>query len=587
MIIFFFKTCYDDFAKTQQIPNHPKPTDTTDNVNTKNTASSSYTTIITTTTLTSSVTNNNNNQQTKALASSASNNLNTVNAYANKYPQIIDSSINSLNNFNSIKSKKFQQHTRKLIQIALEMLLKSQVPQIQYIALTTINRIYDIYVYHNLFYPGHYETCYIPLQKRLMNKQQQRLQQTSVKLNQQQENNNASTNQSKDVSFSSSEKSSSTASSNSNDNKKNNKNLELQQYCKCIRPVRKTFEFRRKERASTIKEDPVSTEDLDTSCSSKPNPTPPQPLQARNLRRLTTRLSGFLRKFSQSTITTKATTNIQSSENLSSKSSDTNNEPNICPLCMKVMLARATATTTTSQKPSRFASLLNNNRINTSSSINMCEDEQTTTASSSSMIKIEKKDFTSSILIGGGYEFLAQSKPQSNDEAAAATLSLNENDNKRKQDENNNREIFGSLMNNNYQNQPFKCLANSIEPKNLLGIIHERLECHKKVDINASTMNTNTSSTNINNNNSTIGGGGAAAVVSGQTSGNSKVKCVPSARSINCQHHCVAILATRLFAILCNEQNFQQKIMSENQEACFNLIVDVLYPNNDPVSACK
>jgi hypothetical protein len=80
---------------------------------------------------------------------------------------------NSLNNLNSIKSKQFQMHTRKLIEIALEMLAKSQVPSVQYIALTTINRIFDIYVYHNLFYPGYYESCYIPLSKRKMIKQKQ------------------------------------------------------------------------------------------------------------------------------------------------------------------------------------------------------------------------------------------------------------------------------------------------------------------------------------------------------------------------------------------------------------------------------
>ena len=80
---------------------------------------------------------------------------------------------NSLSNLNSIKSKKFQMYTRKLLEIALEMLLKCQVPSVQYISLTTINRIFDIYVYHNLFYPGFYESCYIPLSKRQMNRKQQ------------------------------------------------------------------------------------------------------------------------------------------------------------------------------------------------------------------------------------------------------------------------------------------------------------------------------------------------------------------------------------------------------------------------------
>ena len=77
---------------------------------------------------------------------------------------------NNFTNLNSIKSKQFQMYTRKLLEIALEMLLKSQVPSVQYISLTTINRIFDIYVYHNLFYPGFYESCYIPLPKRQMNR---------------------------------------------------------------------------------------------------------------------------------------------------------------------------------------------------------------------------------------------------------------------------------------------------------------------------------------------------------------------------------------------------------------------------------
>lgn len=135
---------------------------------------------------------------------------------------------------------------------------------------------------------------------------------------------------------------------------------------------------------------------------------------------------------------------------------------------------------------------------------------------------------------------------------------------------------------NNYQNQPFKCLANSIEPRFLLSIIVDRLESHKKVDINAST---------------TMGTAAAAQQSAGTTqaqtqsavgqsgSSSSKVKCVPSARTINCPHHCVAILATRLFAILCNEPAFQQKLVSnENSEACFNMIIEILYPNNDPVT---
>lgn len=140
---------------------------------------------------------------------------------------------------------------------------------------------------------------------------------------------------------------------------------------------------------------------------------------------------------------------------------------------------------------------------------------------------------------------------------------------------------------NNYQNQPFKCLANSIEPKFLLAIIVDRLESHKQVDINASTAmgtsNAPNAATNNNNNNATSQS--TAASTSCQAGSSSKVKCVPSARTINCQHHCVAILATRLFAILCNEPSFQQKLVSnENSDACFNMIIEILYPNNDPVN---
>lgn len=178
----------------------------------------------------------------------------------------------------------------------------------------------------------------------------------------------------------------------------------------------------------------------------------------------------------------------------------------------------------------------------------------------------------------------------------------------------------GSSNNNNlYQNQPFKCLADSIDPRVLLGMIQERLESHKKVDINASTMapsNTNTNTNNTTNQtvlqttngpmcnaDSVAAGSGpeadttsnmnqtaadlasSKAQLIGMASDNSsRVKCMPSARTINCQHHCVAILATRLFAILCNEHSFKQKLISECQEVCFNLIVDILYPNNDPVS---
>ena len=36
----------------------------------------------------------------------------------------------------------------------------------QYLALITINRLYDVYVYHNLINPGRYNPCYIPSSRR-------------------------------------------------------------------------------------------------------------------------------------------------------------------------------------------------------------------------------------------------------------------------------------------------------------------------------------------------------------------------------------------------------------------------------------
>ena len=41
----------------------------------------------------------------------------------------------------------------------------------QYLALITINRLYDVYVYHNLINPGRYNACYIPASRRQLNLQ--------------------------------------------------------------------------------------------------------------------------------------------------------------------------------------------------------------------------------------------------------------------------------------------------------------------------------------------------------------------------------------------------------------------------------
>ncbi len=95
-------------------------------------------------------------------------------------------------------------------------------------------------------------------------------------------------------------------------------------------------------------------------------------------------------------------------------------------------------------------------------------------------------------------------------------------------------------------NLPFQFIAFNIDPKHLLQIIQTRLDSHK-------------------------------------TEYGNRVRCVPSIRTVNCQHHCAALLACRLFAILCNEQIFQHKLIFDTSEACFNMIVDILNVNNDPV----
>ncbi len=64
--------------------------------------------------------------------------------------------------------EKFQVHTKKLLDISLE-LLSSDMANMQYLALITINRLYDVYVYHNLINPGRYNACYIPPSRRQFN----------------------------------------------------------------------------------------------------------------------------------------------------------------------------------------------------------------------------------------------------------------------------------------------------------------------------------------------------------------------------------------------------------------------------------
>lgn len=109
--------------------------------------------------------------------------------------------------------------------------------------------------------------------------------------------------------------------------------------------------------------------------------------------------------------------------------------------------------------------------------------------------EIEEKDFTTKILTGTETSvplassvkgLKSQHKFTTSMEKKAAEDDLKEIENTFS--DNSGNKNTSSTNNNFYQNQPFKCFASSISPKLLLSIIHERLESHKKVDINASTM---------------------------------------------------------------------------------------------------
>jgi len=516
---------------------------------------------------------------------------------------------------NAVKSKEFQKHTRKLLEISLEMLLKSQVPSIQYISLTTINRIFDIYVYHNLFYPGYYQSCYIPLSKRLASNRIQN--QKNDNLQQQQQQVDL-------INIGSA-------------------NINETDYCKCLQPsilkqnqsnnyYTNRFTGKLKELNSVIKEDPSNEaaeynndnnnannlsptsplaspkiesneinqpnlvgvggqlSDTTNKSSSNAQPPPPPPPTTTTSRRLILtkamsisnmahRISGFLmRKLS-----------ISGSNSLNINDSNTNLNEQYCNKCNKLLrsLDDLAANNKTNSSRNRFKNTvrkamaiknkqnqqqqqqqnemitnLQNNKKDISYTNNNTEDENNKSDANNSDIE---QDFTTLLL----------TTPKKVNSTSPTRNNNNEKNNDQK------------MTTSSYQNQPFKCLANSIDPKFLLLVIKERLESHKNVDVNATTTGggvcgspintpTNTNPNNNSTNNTTTT----------NNSNSSRTKCIPSARVISCQHHCVAILATRLFAVLCNEKVFQKRLMNENQEVCFNLINEILYPNNDPHLLC-
>lgn len=551
----------------------------------------------------------------------------------------------SSTNLNSIKSKKFQKHTRKLLEIALEMLLKSPVPSVQYISLTTINRIFDIYVYHNLFYPGYYESCYVPLAKRQLNQieMQQKLQNDSfLQLD--------AFAQQKLTSI-------------------NSKIVSIDEFCSCLQPLLNTrtsshFQqqkqlnpatnsyytnrFSGRELNSTIKEDPsdeINEENLLVSPSHSGQQTSSSPVglaqmdeekavnsvsprvprgvltKTMSISHMAHRIGGFLMR--------KLSTNHSSCDlNQTGQQQQPLLDYQMCFHCNKRLANEPTADLASTpahqvSKTHRFKNSVkkaiiqqkrNKFKNETSNLIQVDTDEhpndmnetvlsqmilpemnsakkQLDSESNIANSEIEQQqqqpivDFTTSILVAS---------KNITSESTSSSILLNRTESNQSLDDealinptninNKNENSTGSTKkgtatsSSSYQNQPFKCLANSIDPKFLLTIIKDRLESHKSVDINATTMNMNTNQAQVNS------GSGGVSEAGCSSTNNTKAKCIPSARVIACQHHCVAILAARLFAILCNEKGFQRRIFNENQEICFNLVNDLLYPNNDPVS---
>jgi hypothetical protein len=58
-------------------------------------------------------------------------------------------------------------------------------------------------------------------------------------------------------------------------------------------------------------------------------------------------------------------------------------------------------------------------------------------------------------------------------------------------------------------------------------------------------------------------------------------KCTPSVRLKSCTHHCVQILSARVFAVMCQGNNAQHRVINEGH---IQTLVDALDPNHDPVS---
>ncbi len=460
--------------------------------------------------------------------------------------------VNTLNNLNSIRSKRFQINTRRLLDISLDMLIKSQESSIQYIALTTINRIFDIYVYHNLFYPGFYESCYIPLAKRKLSKEkkyQNELKQLANDLNEFLSQNKINQNKLENNQSNNNYNNNSNNNNNQIDNEKLNNNENDQKnitrkklgifskllvktdYCSCNKSENE-HDINNSPK-KLIGDDSIKIKSTNNGLANK------------------LKIAFFSKNLPRSICKNcnKKIKIVNSQSKLDATIDNKNkNEKN-----QYSFPSTSTSTAQIIVKPSTPQAKYYNSE-------NKNEHLETNTT----LI-----DSATSILVGGSNEMNKLVNFDQSTLKSKTNLAINCN----------TEEETATNNNNNFQNQPFKCLASTLDPKFLLSIIRDRLESHKKVDINATTMVGSGITTSNNQNNQNFN----ANNTNNSNNHTGRIKCMPSARSINCQHHCVAILAARLFALLCNEKTFQLKVCTENADMSFNLIIDILYPNNDPV----
>ena len=532
------------------------------------------------------------------------------------------------------------------------MLTKSQTPTVHYIALTTINRIFDIYVYHDMtFVPAYYDSCYMPIGKRGGSGLASVVTSSSATspirvVNAAAATAAASTTATTSATHSREDLCASTGCS-FNDDKSTSLLVADQQdeYCRC----------------EMTPDDTVRANSVTSSSNGGGGGGGGNAKSTSSSRRTSMRTSRFLVKSllhvktaaaaaggepirevnstineeQTSTATTTATTTATASSLCpsaplalaESASNTTNTSPPT--VCVHSSPARTKSTTTTTTMKSRVAKLMgrlhhHKNSKNDSNSKPIsaqaldAPDELTTTISTTTTKSANccPKSWPICCICGKRVIFkrVGSSKSREDEALKGASALLPTSSSSSPppppppppvpplspKDDGGNSVVAtessepaqplpvkqismtsrATTTTTTNRQHPFKYLASNIEPACLLAIISERIRCLAKVDINASTIaNTN------NSNNSSANQQQQQQQANSSASSRTRIKCTPSVRTIHCADHCVAVLAARLFAMLCNEATFRQKVCAADSLAHFNAIVDILHPNNDPVSS--